>query len=647
MPSKSRRELAYSAGTHSAVMPSNPFIPFARSEIDQSIGARFQQVVEREASRIAIRIGERALTYEELNSEANRIAHALESAKSSANTPVAVFGGNDADTIAAILGIYKAGKIYIALDRSFSEAWVRFILVHTAAKIILAAEPDRVTSWLSPGHTLLDLKSLNGGSTDNPDTNVSPDALSQILYTSGTTGQPKGVMDTHRNMLHNTMRMGNVSHISPDDRITLVRPPTSGGGLCNMLLALLNGATLHLVDFKKLGLTSVPDWLQREKITIFHVGATVFRSFARDLTGRQRFPAVRLVWIGSGSIFEKDVKLFKKHFPESLLLHLLSCTETHNYRVYFIDKDSVVGDGPLPVGYAVEDTEVQILDESGTALGVNKIGEIAVRSAYLARGYWKDPALTESKFQNVCDGSRRRLLRTGDIGRLRTDGCLEFLGRKDFQLKIRGHRIQAEEVESALVRLPQIRQAIVTAHKDANQEHRLVAYVVPTSTDTPLINEIRDALTHWLPDYMVPSQFIFMDGMPQSSDGKVDRAALPMPTLDHRTLSTPFSRPTTRLEKVLAKIWSDALGAAHVGNNDSFFELGGDSIIAMKIVSSICRTFPWEFKLEELYAAPTVSSGAQLLARKAENPEQAEQVAALYLEIERLSLPEIDELLPN
>jgi amino acid adenylation domain-containing protein len=634
----------------SRVTPSNPFIKFSRTDIEQSIGSRFQQIVDRDPSRIAIKVEDRVLTYGTLNKMVNRVAHALRSASGTGNEPVAVFGGNHVGTITAILGVLKAGKIYVPLDSSFSEAWAKFILQDTKTRIVLTGShgPGLVKSWLSSAHILIEFESLDAAwSEENPEEVVSPDALSQILYTSGTTGDPKGVMDNHRNMLHNAMRLANALHISPEDRITLVRPPSSGGGLCNLLLALLSGSAIYPVDLKQVGLTAIADWLQREKITIFHAGAAVFRNFAQQLTGAEKFPDLRLIRVGSGQIFDKDLELFKRYFPNSLLLHILSCTEINTYRVHFVNKDSPVPDGALPVGHAVEDMEVLILDDSGNPLGVTEVGEIAVRSAYISPGYWNNPALTDSAFVGTPDANGRKIFRTGDLGRLQPDGCLEYLGRKDFRLKIRGHRIQAEEVELALLRMPGISQAAVAAYKDAYGDDRLVAYVTPAANEVPTISQMRDSLKKWLPDYMVPSKFITLESLPLNSNGKVNRHELPTPELDRPKLGTRFSAPTTPMESVLAKIWSEALSIDSVGIHDSFFDLGGDSLAASRIVSSTGRMFPWNLTLAEFYDACTVAQGAQLLVQKAPNVEQAERVAALCLKIDGLSSAELETTLAD
>jgi len=630
------------------VEPSNPFIRFSREDIEQSIGSRFQQIVDRDPERIAVKKDDQAVTYGSLNKMANRVAHAIRSASGTSTEPVALFGGNDLTAIAAILGIAKAGKIYVPLDSSFSEAWAKFILQDTKARIVLADRPGRVTSWLSSAHILIDGECLDADwSEDNPEEVVSPEALSHILYTSGTTGHPKGVLDNHRNMLHYVMRLGNALHIAPEDRMTLVRPPSSGGALCNLFSALLSGSVIYPVDLKQVGLTAIAGWLRREKITIFHASGTVFRHFAQQLTGTDQFPDLRLIRVGSGQIFEKDVELFKRYFPGSLLLHILSCTETNTYRVMFLDKNSPVPNGALPVGYPVEDMEVLILDESGKLLAEGEVGEIAVRSAYISLGYWNDSVVTDSGFVGIPDPDGRRIFRTGDLGRLQSDGCLEYLGRKDFRMKIRGHRIQAEEVEVALLRMPEISQAVVTAHKDTNGDDRLVAYITSGAKEIPAVSQMRATLKRSLPDCMVPTRFMVLESFPLNSNGKVDRQELSKLELDQPTLVNPFGAPTGPIESVLAKIWCEALNIKKVGIHDSFFDLGGDSIIAMKVVAAIGRIFPWNIALADFYDACTPASTAQLIAQKAPNKERAERVATLYLQVNAMPSDEVERLLAH
>jgi len=641
------REFDLISDTFLRVVPTNPFVQFPKKDIEQSIGSRFEQIAARDPSRVAIKIRDQTVTYATLNKMANRVAHAIRAVSGRSNEPAAVFGANDAETIADIMGVLKAGKIYVPLENSFSDAWAKFILADTNAKIVVIGDhrPDAIHPALSPGHILLDSKTFHAHwSEENLEDVVSPATLSQILYTSGTTGEPKGVMDNHRNILHNTMRLTNALHISPEDRISLVRPPTTGGGLCNLLLALLTGSTIFPVDLKKVGLQGLGSWLKRERITILHAGAAVIRNFAQQLTGHQTFPDLRLIRVGSGQIFGRDVELLQRYFPNALLLHILSCTEINTYRVNFLDKYSKIPDGAVPVGYSVDDTDVLILDDFGNALGANQAGEIAVRSAYISPGYWNNSTLTQEVFSSR-DAEGRQIFRTGDLGRIQPNGCLEYLGRKDFRLKIRGYSIQAEEVEQALLRLPEITQAVVLARKDARGDERLVAYVTRAKDEFPTITQLRRSVKKWLPDYMVPNKFVILESLPMTNAGKIDRQGLPAPNLDRPELENEFSAPKTMVESVLAKIWSQALGINCIGIHDSFFDLGGDSIVASRIVSAIARVFPWELTMQEFYDACTIAGTARGLIEKAPNPEAAQKVAGVYLQVEAMSSGDIERRL--
>lgn len=629
-----------------SISPSGAFTQFTRNEIEQSIPSRFEQIVDRWPSRIAVKVRDQTLTYDMLNKLSNRIAHALRSFSCASKEPIALLVKNDLETVAAILGIAKAGKIYVPLDVSFSPSWAKFILKDTGTKIVLTGKDglSLAKRWVNSRQNLIGINSLtSGGSDTNPGLEISPGAVSQILYTSGTTGTPKGVMDIHRNMLHYVMRLGNPSHISIEDRITLVRPPSSAGALSNLYLALLSGAAILPVDLREVSLAAMVGWLQREKITVFHASGTVFRHFAQQLTGAEEFPDLRLIRLGSGLVYRNDVELFKRHFPEAVLLHVLSSTETNTYRLQFIGKDSQISEDVLPVGYAVQDMDVLILDDCGNRVGTNEVGEIAVRSDFIFPGYWNNSALTAAAFVNDPEEISRKIFCTGDIGLLRSDGCLQYLGRKDFQVKIRGYRIQTEEVESALLQLAGLRQAAVTAHKNGVGDDQLVAYISFGTANRLTVSALRDKLRQTLPEFMVPSKFVILDNLPLNPNGKIDRQNLPLTHLNQPGVVSRSS-PATPVEVALAKIWSNALGISNIGIDDPFFEVGGDSITASKIVSIIGRIFPWHITLAEFYDACTVAKMANLLLQKAATVELVQRVATLYLQVDSMSSDEVERM---
>jgi amino acid adenylation domain-containing protein len=630
------------------VRPTTPFILFRKEDVEQSVSSRFEQQVSKYPGHLAIKKRDHAVTYDSLNRMANRIARTILFHSGEQEQTVALLTKNDVLTFAAILGILKAGKIYVPLDSSLSVARAKFILKDTEARILLASNENAsvADALISPDRSLINIDDLSPRCSDeNLGLEIPPTTLAHVLYTSGSTGEPKGVADFHRNVLHHVMRVTNPSHICMHDRMALPRPPSSSGALLNAFSALLNGTSLFPLDIKDVGLAGLAHWLIDEKITFLHSGGTVFRHFAQLLTGHERFPDLRLIKLSSGMVSKSDVDLFKQYFPDAILLHVLSSTETLTYRMHFIDKKTDILDSSLPVGYPVEDMDVLILDEAGKELGLNSVGEIAVRSAYLFQGYWKNPALTDATFLPNPEGGDRRIFRTGDLGRLRPDGCLECVGRKDFQLKIRGHSIQAEEVELALLKIPEIEQTAVVARPDNHGDDRLVAYIVPCPNQAVSINRLRDLLKATVPDYMIPSMFVVLGSLPLRPNGKVNRQTLPPPGRKRPKLSNPIAAPRTAPESIIAKIWSETLGIDEIGTDDNFFDLGGDSILASKIVATVTKTFSWGLSVREFFEAPTVARTSQILTTKEPSPGLTDNVAQAVLEVESMSPEDISRVL--
>jgi acyl-CoA synthetase (AMP-forming)/AMP-acid ligase II/acyl carrier protein len=603
----------------SPAAPANSFVQFGKVEIEQSIGSRFEQQASQYPGHLAIKDRDHAVTYGALNQIANRIARAIVSDGRGTAQAVALMTNNDALTFAAILGILKAGKIVVPLDSSLAKPQANFILEDTGARLILTSDKDLslAEEWAGSNQVLVNSQRLGSEYSDaNLGLDIPASAHAHILYTSGSMAQPTGVLDIHRNVLHHVMRVTNSSHISPMDRMAVLRPPSSSGALLNALSALLNGASLYLVNVKEVGLTGLANWLIDQKITFLHCGATLFRAFAQLLTGRERFPDLRLVKLSSGMVYRADVNLFKRHFPDCILLHVLSSTEALTYRMYFIDKDTEIREPALPVGYPVEDMDVLVVDDEGKDLGFNSIGEIAVRSEFLFQCYWKQPLLTDAAFLPEPSGTGCRTYRTGDLGRMRPDGCLEYIGRKDSQLKIRGYTIQPEEVELALLRTPGIAQGAVLGLPDHQGEARVVAYVVPSGTRTLTVNYIRNFLMEELPDYMIPSAVVILNALPLKSGGKLDRDALPLPGAERPPLTEPYVEPRTPLEMAIVSIWSKTLAIWKIGVKDNFFDLGGDSIQASQVLASINKEFSSAVSISDFFQDPTVEGVAQLLGAK-------------------------------
>jgi amino acid adenylation domain-containing protein len=610
------------------VHPTNAFIRFEKEETERSIPQRFEQQVSRYPDRLAVKTRNHQLSYAALNKVANRVARALLAQRGEGAESIALLLEHNASMIAAILGVLKAGKVYVPLDPSFPHARNEYILEDSQAGLIITNNENRslAESLSENRHSLIDIDEIGATlSGDNVDLSISADNLANIIYTSGSTGQPKGVVQNHRNALQVAMRYTNGLQISAEDRLTLLQSYSVAGSVSNMLGALLNGASLFPYNVKEEGLTGLADWLVEEEITVYHSVPTVFRQFANTLTGKEEFPELRLVRLGGEPVHAEDVQLYKEYFPaDSIFVNSYGASEAASVLRYCVDKDTEISDAMVPVGYPLGDVEILLLDDDGKAVGFNQVGEIAIKSRYISPGYWRKPDLTRTTFITDPQDEGKPVYRTGDLGYMQPDGCLVVTGRNDFRVKIRGFRIEVAEIELALRGLTKIKETAVVAREDQRGEKQLVAYVVPHPGQVPTISELRDFLEDKLPDYMVPSAFVALDTLPLTPNGKLDRLALPAPSLARPELDTNFVAPRTPVEKQLVEIWEEVLGLERVGIHDDFFGLGGHSLLATRVVSRVRGALRAELPLRYLFETPTVAG----LAERIEAVQQSAPSAA-------------------
>ena len=597
--------------------PSGTFVEFEKQEIDESIPQRFERVVAKYSERLAVKTNHVTLIYEQLNEMANRIARGILARCGGEQERIAIIIENEALIIAAILGALKAGKIYVPLDPCLPKTRLAYILKDCEAGLILTdSQNSTLGNYIGDGNVpWVDVDLLSAGKeSGNLGLSISPDALTWIFYTSGSTGQPKGVIQTHRNVLHQIMTYTNGLHLCSEDRLTLLHSCSFSASRLDIFGALFNGASIFPFSAAAEGMSSLARWLLDQKISIFHWVPTPFRNFVNALSGSANFPELRIVVLGSEILIPNDVDLYKKLFtPNCVLVNRFGATETGNIRWYFIDKETEVTGGAVPVGYRLEDIEVMLLNDDGKEVEVNDPGEIAVKSRYLSPGYWRQPTLTAAKFTtDQCQGDDRIYL-TGDLGRMSHDGCLYHLGRKDFQVKVRGYRVDPGEVETALLQHNQVREVAVVGRKNQLGDSRLVAYVVPAENIRLNISGLRKFLGYKLPDYMIPASFIPIDSLPLTPNGKINHRLLPVPDRSRPEVETPMVAPRSEVEKKVAQIWMEILALDEVGIGDNFLALGGDSLSASRVVSSVIRHFQVEIPLRALFQSPTIAEMAGVI----------------------------------
>lgn len=620
---------------------------FSKEEVEQSIPERFEKIVKLYPDRVAIKDREHAVLYTELNEMANRIAHAILDRCGEGNQPVAILMEHGALVLVTILAALKAGKIYVPLDPSYPVDRLRYMLLDSQAEIILA---HRETLSLAREIGGQDLGIIDGddvgAGTRHHDVGlkIDPGAFGSILYTSGSTGRPKGVVDNHRNLLHGTLRFTNSLHIGIEDRLSLTHSSSSSASVRRIFPALLNGASVFPLDLKKHGIQGLADLLTAESITVFSSGR--IRDFVRHFIEDQSFPSLRLVSLGGEIVYRRDVELYRKIFPRNCVIGIwMSTTETGNITQFFIDKETQIPGDIAPIGYPAEDVQIMLLDGTGNPVRPGEIGEIAVKSRYLACGYWRRPELTNEKFLNDPEDREERTYFTGDQGRRESDGCLFHLGRKDDQIKVRGHRVEVAEIEAALLNLGYFTKAFVTLRDRGSAEKSLVAYLVPEKWPAPTSSALRKALDVTLPKHMIPSVFVMLDSMPLTPTRKVDRNALPEPGNGRPEIDTPFVAPRTTVEKDLAKNWCEALSLDRVGIHDNFFDLGGHSLAAIRVVSRVVQTFGIALPLKTLFDSPTVADMAAVIEPNQAKLASEEDLKRMLSELEAMTEEDTQRLL--
>jgi amino acid adenylation domain-containing protein len=616
--------------------PSGTFVEFPIEDVEASIPERFEKTVRLYPDRIAVKSMYEQLTYSELNDAANRIARVILARCGEGQEPVGLLFPKGAPFVIAMLGLLKAGKISVPMDPQFPPAQLALMFEDMQARLLVTDHESfaLANSLAGPDRYLNIVELKTNRAEENPQLSLSPDAFACLFYTSGSTGSPKGVIENHRNLLQGTMRDTNDYHICADDKVMFA---TSAR---DIFRALLNGAAVSPIDIRQEGFTGLSRRLMEQEITIYNSVTSVFRNFAGTLAGYERFPHLRLIMTGGETVYRSDFELYQKHFPDD------GCVFVNRYgpneagavvSQYVMDKSTVITSSAVPIGYAVTGKEIQLLDESGNRADVGQPGEIVVTSPYLSPGYWHQPDRSREAFRVLSSDNKSRVYHTGDAGMMGSDSCLMYLGRKDSQVKIRGNRVQITAVETVLLNLDNIREAAVVALEDDTGDKRLVAYLVVRTHPAPTSSELRESLKAVISDFMIPSAFVFLDKLPVTGAGKVDRRALTAPSKDRPQLGVSYVAPRNVYEEKLAAIWAEVLGLVEVGVLDNFFQLGGDSLGAARVVARVVQLFPLDLPVKALFESPTVADMARVIVENQSQRASQTDLERLLSDIETIS----------
>jgi amino acid adenylation domain-containing protein/non-ribosomal peptide synthase protein (TIGR01720 family) len=549
------------------------------SDSQQTVIGFFEDRVVRDPLATAVVCGGQELSYLELNARANQLAHYLRTLAIGPESLVGLCLERSAGMLVGLLGVLKAGGAYVPLDPAYPPERLAYILSDAGIQVLLTEK--KLTNVL-PAHgarvVCLDTEwpAIALQSSTNPGQVVMPHNAGYVIYTSGSTGRPKGVVVTHGGMVNLAHAQRQIFGLGQDDAVLQFASPSFDAAVWEWLMALTAGAQLVISSSTdRLVGPVLEEIISTRSVTV----ATLPPSALSTLSG-EPLPGLRTLVVAGEAC---PVDLVRQWAPGRRMLNAYGPTES---TVCATVSSPLNEAGDRPIGRPMANTEMYVLDGRMEPVPIGVMGELYIGGSGLARGYLNRPDLTAERFVPHPHSANRgeRLYRTGDLGRWRADGVLEFLGRADHQVKIRGHRIEPGEVETALRQIPEIATAAVMGREDQTGQPRLVAYIVPRNGHAPGVTELRSQLATVLPDYMIPSSFVPLEALPVTPNGKLDRKSLPVP--EGRPIPDGIHvAPRTPTEELLAKIWRDLLQVDRVGVHDNFFELGGDSILAIQAVS--------------------------------------------------------------
>lgn len=577
-----------------------------------SIIDRFEEIVCRYSARPAVSDATGDLNYAELARLVEQIAAATAAAAQGPG-PVAILLPNGAYFPAAVLGALASGRGYVPLDPTQPMERNRFIAVQSAAAIAISVRDfGEQLRELFPQHFPVVMVDSLGETSKAKSPRVGPEALSCIIYTSGSTGVPKGVYHSHRTLLHIIMQITNCLLVNPEDRLLNATAPSFIGATKNIFSALLSGASVHMLPPLRPG--GLINEIQERGITMLRVSPTLVRRIGEVLQPHQLLSNVRLVELSAERADWSDVDICRRLFgPDTVLATQLTSTEADATR-WIVDPSLRVPGEPLPVGHTIPDRFLSIVDDHDRLVMQGGAGELVIKSRYVALGYWRDPETTARQFAIDPLDSETRIYKTGDLVRRRSDGLFEYIGRKDDQIKLRGHRIEPAEIETILRDCAGVRDAfIVSRRNDDGSVRSLAAYVEPRPDARELsLRDLRATLRAHLPPYMIPASIELINQLPRLPNLKVDRRRLTEIDVGRAkaTLAHQGSLPAASDESALwlQAIWKRLLRLDIVPSLEaSFFELGGDSLAAAELMSAVEEKFCCELPLQEFFETPTLA----------------------------------------
>jgi amino acid adenylation domain-containing protein len=577
---------------------------------DQTIVSLFEKAASEKAYHPAVQSGETILSYRELNSRANTIANYLLKKNVKPGTLVGICMERSTEMAAALLGILKTGAAYLPLDPSFPVDRLAFITEDAGITTLITQE--HLVS-IFPGYKgqILKIdkewKYIRSENTDNPDILTEPSSLAYIIYTSGSSGKPKGVLIQHRSVVNFLTSMQKAPGITEKDTLLAVTTISFDISVLELFLPLISGAKVVIATKNDvIDGNILLKLIRRSNATIMQATPSTWKLMIE--AGWAKTPQLKMLCGGEALPKDLAVKMIQRGKE---LWNMYGPTET---TVWSSIKKIEADPEFIYIGPPIANTQFYIVDKNMQPVPVGVSGELLIGGEGLAKGYLNRPELNEERFiNNPFDNSGSRVYRTGDLARFLSNGDIEFLGRTDFQVKLRGYRIELGEIETILTEFKGIKEAVVAAKQNKNNDTQLIAYIIPSGKTGIILTDVKNFLKKKLPEYMIPSVFINMEKFPLTPNGKIDRKALPEPDSNKIASGTIHAGPGDELEMKLAEIWEKVLGISNIGINDNFFDIGGHSLLAVQMFAELERTMDVRLPLVTLFEHQNISELAAVL----------------------------------
>ncbi|MGY1709466.1 alpha/beta fold hydrolase [Geodermatophilus sp. SYSU D00758] len=570
------------------------------------VRARLEEVVAARGNAPAIDSAEGAMSYARLWDRVQVLGAELAALRGDATRPVGILAEQGTESMAAFVAVFASGRTGVLLDVALPEDRIAVIAELAGVEVVLADEARRELAARLPGVKAVRGLRPEGGAPAGDPPAADLDTPASVIFTSGTTGVPKGVVYTHRTVLAVGVTCRAALGLAPGDRVALVLPASFAAGQILVFGALLNGATVCVRDPRVHGLRDLLEWLPASGVTTLHLTPSLLRSIDEALPENAVLGSVRLLTTAGEKVYGADVEIARRRLPpESVFVNWMGSSETAELTTFEIHPGDPVPDGVVPNGRPVPLRELTLLDPDGHEVPPGEVGVLHVTSEYMSAGYWGAPEATAAVFTPLPDGRTR--FRTGDRARFDEHGVLHLVGRADDAVKIRGYLVEPAEVEAVLRSLPDVVDAVVRARSDGDAPARLVAWVVPEPTRrTPSPAALRGAVARVLPDYMVPRDVVLLAELPRSERGKVDVRALPDPP--PRPEPVP---PATEAERLVERVWAPVLRLEAVGRDESFTALGGDSLAVEEMLARLQAGLGVTLAAGDLAEHPTLADFAR------------------------------------